>query len=37
MGHQAGRHAGRPSLLGPVLLVAALAYLALVCWVVAAS
>jgi hypothetical protein len=37
MGHQAGRHAGRTSLLGPALWVAALAYLALVAWIVAAS
>lgn len=33
----AGRHAGRASLLGPVLLLAALAYLGLVAWIVAAS
>jgi hypothetical protein len=34
---RAGRHAGRASLLGPALLLGALAYIALVCWVVAAS
>ena len=33
----AGRHAGRTSLLGPVLWLGALAYLALVVWIVAAS